>query len=145
MKAWLLPIHLVFVGLWLGCVLTEALFERALLGQGRDKALILARLHKRVDLLVEIPAFAVVLLTGGAMLAHSVPSALLHAKIGFALLAVAANSYCVWLVFRRERFATKQQWAEFDAADHLQHKVGALVLLGILAALAMGLYLYAGQ
>ena len=25
----LLPLHLALVGLWLGCVLTEALFERA--------------------------------------------------------------------------------------------------------------------
>ena len=37
----LLPLHLALVGLWLGCVLTEALFERALLGKGRDKELIL--------------------------------------------------------------------------------------------------------
>ncbi len=144
MKSLLLPIHLVFVGLWLGCVLTEALFERSLLGQGRDKEWILARLHKRVDLFVEIPAFVVVLLTGGAMLANTAPSALLHAKIGFALLAIGANIYCVYLVFRRERFAANNQWVEFDAIDHKQHKFGAVVLVGMLLALALGFYLYTG-
>lgn len=128
----------------MGCVLTEALFERALLGQGRDKELILARLHKRVDLFVEIPAFIVVLVTGAAMLANTTPSTLLHVKIGFALLAIAANIYCIYLVFRRERFAANNQWPEFESVDHKQHKFGAVVLIGILVALGLGLYLYAG-
>jgi hypothetical protein len=56
MDSLLLPLHLLFVGLWLGSVLTEALFERALLGQGRPAELILTRLHIRVDLAIEIPA-----------------------------------------------------------------------------------------
>jgi len=56
----LLPLHLALVGLWLGCVLTEALFERALLGKGRDKELILSALHKSVDVFIEIPAFTLV-------------------------------------------------------------------------------------
>jgi hypothetical protein len=144
MKALLLPVHLVFVGLWLGCVLTEALFERALLGQGRGNELILARLHKRVDLFVEIPAFVMVLLTGGALLAQTAATPLLHTKVGFALVAIAANIYCVYLVFRRERFAANNQWADFEATDHKQHKFGAVVLLGMLFALAIGLYLYSG-
>ena len=62
----LLPLHLALVGLWLGCVLTEALFERALLGKGRDKKLILTALHKRVDMFIEIPAFTLVVVTGMA-------------------------------------------------------------------------------
>ena len=35
MKNLILTAHLLCAGLWLGCVLTEVLFERALLGQGR--------------------------------------------------------------------------------------------------------------
>lgn len=144
MNSLLLSIHLVFVGLWLGCVLTEAIFERALLGQGRDKELILARLHKRVDLFVEIPAFTVVLFSGAAMLVQATPSSLLYVKLGFALLAIAANVYCVYLVFRRERYAANNQWDEFEAIDHQQHKFGALVLIGMLCALVIGLYLHTG-
>jgi hypothetical protein len=140
----LLPLHLACVGIWLGCVLTEALFERALLGQGRAQELILVTLHKRVDLVVEIPAFVAVLLTGSLMLAAAPASALLSAKIGLGLLAIAANIYCVWLVFRRAQAAESGQWTEFARLDHLQHKFGAVVLLAIVAALILGLYRYGG-
>jgi len=144
MHALLLPLHLVFVGLWLGCVLTEALFERALLGQGRDKELILTALHKRVDLFVEIPAFALVVITGGLLLSSVAPTALLHVKLGFALLAVITNIYCVHLVFKRDRIARSGDWLAFEAIDHLQHKMGAIVLIGILGALGLGIYLFSG-
>src|SRR6266568_5063043 len=42
MKSLQLPLHLVSIGLWLGCILTEALFERTLLGRGREQELLLA-------------------------------------------------------------------------------------------------------
>lgn len=142
MNRLLLSIHLVFVGLWLGCVLTEVLFERALLNQGRTQELILVELHKRVDLFVEVPAFVAVLLTGALMLATTNPGPVLHAKIGLGLVAIVANLYCVWLVFRRAKAATAAQWEKFSHLDHLQHKFGAIVLLGILAALSVGIYLY---
>jgi uncharacterized membrane protein len=137
----LLPVHIIAVGIWLGCVLTEALFERALLGAGREQELLLAGLHRRVDLLVEIPAFVVALLTGALMLHNAAPSALLHVKIGFGLLAAAANAYCVWLVFRRFAHARAGRWAAFDRVDQLQHKFGAVVLVGIVVALSIGVYL----
>ena len=144
MKSVLLPLHLAFVGIWLGCVITEALFERALLGKGRAQELILVALHKRVDLVVEIPAFIVVLVTGAAMLSSVNPNPLLTTKIAFGLLAIATNIYCVWLVFRRAQAAQSDQQTEFTRLDHLQHKFGAVVLLAIVAALAIGIYLYAG-
>lgn len=144
MSKLLLPLHLTFIGLWLGCVLTEALFERALLGQGRDKELILTALHKRVDVFVEIPAFVLVLATGAMLLANAPSGPLLHAKLAFAGLAVGANLYCVHLVFKRHRLAVQGQWQAFEAADHLQHKLGALILVGILGALGLGLYLFSG-
>lgn len=143
MKSVLLPLHLAFVGIWLGCVITEALFERALLGKGRAQELILVALHKRVDLVVEIPAFIVVLVTGAAMLSSVNPTPLLATKIAFGLLAIATNIYCVWLVFRRAQAAQSDQQAEFTRLDHLQHKFGAVVLLAIVTALAIGIYLYA--
>lgn len=142
MHHFLLPIHLAFVGIWLGCVLTEALFERALLGQGRAQEMILARLHKRVDLFVEIPAFVVVLVTGALMLLNASASPLLHTKIGLGLLAIVANVYCVGLVFRRERAALGGNWERFAQLDHLQHKVGAIVLVSMVLALGIGVYLF---
>ena len=145
MKSFLLPIHIVFVGVWLGCVLTEALFERALLGKGRAHELILVALHRRVDLLVEIPAFVIVVVTGvllAAGLGH-LPAPLLVGKIVLGLVAALVNAYCVWLVFRRARAADAGHWGEFSRLDGLQHKFGAVVLLALVAALSCGIYLHA--
>jgi len=135
----LLPLHLVFVGLWIGCVSTEALFERALLGKGPAVELLLARLHRRVDLAVEIPAIFIVLVTGGLMVGQAQDSSALRAVAGFGLLAMAANAYCVWLVFQRRDKAAAGDWVGFARLDRQQHKIGALVLGAILAALAAGL------
>lgn len=71
MKTTVLLVHILLVGIWLGCVLTEALFERALLGKGREQEWILTRLHKRVDVWIEIPAFVGVLVSGGVLLNHA--------------------------------------------------------------------------
>ena len=142
MSSFLLPLHLIFVGVWLGCVLTEALFERVLLGKGHEQELVLANLHQRVDLFVEIPAFVVVLVTGALLLAGNSPGWLLQTKIGFGLVAIGTNIYCVRLVFRRAAAAASGQWQEFSRLDRLQHKLGAGVAFGILMALSIGVYVY---
>lgn len=141
MKTVVLISHLLCAGLWLGCVLTEALFERALLGKGRDAERTLAALHWRVDVWVEVPAFVAVVLTGGLLWGMSPHSSLLQWKVAVAMVAVLANVHCVWLVFRRWHHAQRNEWPQFEATDHLQHKVGAVVLLGVLAAAAMGVAL----
>lgn len=140
----LLLVHLICVGIWLGCILTEALFERALLGQGRQQEKILVGLHQRVDLFVEIPAFVLVLVTGALMLSRVTPSMLLHIKVGLGLLAILANAYCVGLVFRRAKAARTGHWSDFERLDHLQHKWGAVVLLALLGALGFGIYIFVG-
>jgi uncharacterized membrane protein len=142
MNSVLLPIHLSFVGIWLGCVLTEALFERALLGKGKEHELTLVTLHKRVDLVVEIPSFVVVLITGALMYPLANVSGLIQIKIALGLLAVVVNGYCVWLVFQRSVAAQSGNWEEFTRLDHKQHKYGAVVLLAIVVALSIGVYAY---
>ena len=122
-----LALHIAFIGIWLGCVLTEALFERALLGTGKSNKLILARLHKKVDLLIEIPAFVAVVSTGTWMLSNTPLDTLLGIKIGFGLIAVLANIICVHLVFARLKAAEAGNWTRFERLDHLQHKIGVLV------------------
>lgn len=135
----LLLLHLLFIGLWLGCVLTEALFERALLGKGRPYEALLAQLHKQVDVWVEIPAFIAVVVTGSLLLLQAPPSQWLHLKVALGLLAVLANTVCVGLVFVRAKAANVDDWHLFARLDHLQHKLGAVVLLALLGALGIGL------
>lgn len=141
MRPLLLPLHLVFASVWLGCILTEALFERALLAEGPVAHLALARLHVRVDNLVELPAILVVLVTGLAMFVQSwprTPSFYVMASSGVA--AIGLNLYCVWLVYQRRSAATNGAWSEFARLDHDQHKAGAAVLVLVLVALIAGVW-----
>jgi len=137
----LLTLHLLFAGLWLGCVLTEALFERALLAGGERNMLMLAQLHKRVDLLVEVPAFLGVLVTGAVMAVGRELPGVLQTKIAIGLLAIVANLWCVVLVFRRLTAAGGGDAAEFSRIDRRQHQWGAVVLLALLVAAALGIAL----
>ena len=139
MKTILIAAHASFSALWLGCILTEALFERALLPKGQDGRLTLAHLHVRVDKIVELPAIFGVLFTGLFMLLEGGRGGLaFHTMLGAGVLAVTANLYCVWLVFQRRDAAVSGNWQRFQSLDHLQHKLGAVVLIGVLAALVAG-------
>ncbi len=140
MNNWLGGLHLTFAAMWIGCILTEALFERVLLAGDRASHLMLARLHVRVDLLVEIPAFTGVLITGAiqSLLPHpasGVTTVMMLSGLG----AIITNLYCVRLVFLRRNAAESADWERFDKLDHLQHKFGALVLLFAVVALGAGI------
>lgn len=113
--------------------------ERALLGQGRPQERLLADLHKRVDVWIEIPVFVAVVLTGSLLLMQPSPRLWLSVKVALGLLAVLANAVCVGLVFARAQAARAGDWERFDRLDSLQHKLGAVVLLAIVAAAGIGL------
>ena len=135
----LLVIHFTFSAVWLGCVLTEALFERALLAGDRSAHRTLADLHVRVDKLVEIPSIAFVLVSGVWLsFLHFPSSAYFYTMLIAGIVAVVANAYCIWLVFRRRDAAHALRWDEFDKLDHLQHKIGGIVLAGLLVAIIFG-------
>lgn len=121
-------------------MLTETLFERALLGQGRGPELLLADLHKRVDLFNEVPAFLAVFASGALLYEGARMTPFLFAKLGFGLLAIVINIYCVWLVVRRATAAHQGRWEQFAQLDHRQHQFGAVVLVALLLALALGSY-----
>jgi hypothetical protein len=142
MTAFLLPLHIAFGGIWLGCVLTETLFERALLGKGHEQELIFVELHERVDLFVEIPAMVGVAITGALMILSAGVGSLPIAVVAVGV-ALCANAYCVWLVFRRAAAARADRWDEFARLDHLQHTYGAAVLVAVVLALVIGVALQA--
>ncbi|WP_028451719.1 hypothetical protein [Chitinilyticum aquatile] len=50
---------------------------------------------------------------------------------------IAANAYCVLLVWRRAAHAEAGDWEQFDAVDHLQPRWGAVVLVSMLLAVMM--------
>ena len=139
MRTILAAIHVTFASLWLGCILTEALFERALLPKGRGGQLTLAHLHVRVDKVVEIPAILGVLVTGILMLSETTRTSVAFQFMLLAgAIAIAANFYCVWLVFKRRDAAVAGNWLRFEALDHIQHKAGGAVLVAVLIGLVAG-------
>lgn len=142
MSVWL-ALHLLSVGVWIGCILVEVLFEHAIPKDG-DLARIVARLHAKVDLAVEVPAFLATLLTGMALLRRTDLDGPMLAKVAAGVLAVAINAVCVRLVLRRDRAAARGDAAAFQAADRRQHAVGGLLVAVLAVPLAIGLARAAG-
>ncbi|WP_237155527.1 hypothetical protein [Oryzibacter oryziterrae] len=131
-----LLLHILFAGLWIGCVMTEVLFERTLSGQGWAADKLLARLHYRVDLAVEMPAALGVGVTGSLMAARIVHWDMALATMATAgLLAIAANILCLVHVRRRHLAALDGDRKAHSAADIRQHRVGTLVVLALLVAI----------
>lgn len=93
--------HLMFLGMWLGVVVTEALFEFS--GSDAESLRAAARFHYTVDMFAELPILAAVLITGAILTVHAWPLTSLHVvKIAASLVAVGSNLICaVWVVQRR--------------------------------------------
>lgn len=134
---WIWTLHATAAGLWMGCVLTEVAFERALQGAGQQDRLRLSALHRRVDLFIEVPAMGAVLLTGLALwtTSGSLSSTWFQVKLASVASAWIANAWCVVVVWRRHNAARRGDMAEFEALDRLQHRLGTVVLVGLVGGL----------
>jgi hypothetical protein len=100
MPAWHIA-QLMALGMWLGVVTTEALFEFS--GSDAESLRAAARFHYTVDMFGELPILFAVLVTGTMLAVHAWPLTPLHfIKIAASLVAVASNLICaVWVVQRR--------------------------------------------
>lgn len=130
-------LHLLGVGVWLGCILVEGIVEQAIDDTATMRRF-MSTLHWRIDRYVEIPSFVVVLLSGAYLLGSVALTPWLVAKIAFGLFAVLLNAYCVLLVFRRLEASRAHDLAGWGAIDERQHKFGALVLVAMVFALTIG-------
>ncbi|MCJ7753492.1 MAG: hypothetical protein MUP13_02890 [Thermoanaerobaculales bacterium] len=96
-------IHLIVLSLWGGVVATEAVIEIYPFRHSEMHAATI-RLHYWIDLLVEGPLVAAVIVTGAWLLFHLDPVTPLHlVKVGFASAAIAVNVFCIAVVVRRGR------------------------------------------
>src|SRR5215471_6727767 len=90
--------HLVALGVWLGVVITEVLFEFT--GSDADSLRAAARFHYNVDKFGEVPILCAVVITGLALTVRAWPLTPLHfVKIATSLIAVGANVICTMWVF----------------------------------------------
>ena len=137
-------LHVFCAAAWTGCILVEALYEHSI-DHSPTMRRFVSVLHWRTDKYVEVPALAGVLLSGGIMLAHADMTVMLWTKVALGLTAIAFNLACVVLVARRLVAARADDFATWERLDHLQHKLGAVVLLALVGALVIGGMVLAGR
>jgi hypothetical protein len=94
--------HLVALGIWLGVVIAEVLFEFT--GSDADSLRAAARFHYNVDKFGELPILFAVLVTGTILAVRAWPLTPLHVvKIAASLASVGAAFVCTLWVFQRRR------------------------------------------
>jgi hypothetical protein len=92
--------HLVSLGMWLGVVVAEVLFEFA--GSDADSLRAAARFHYNVDKFGELPILFAVLTTGTILAVRAWPLTSLHLiKIAMSLVSVSSALICTLWVFQR--------------------------------------------
>jgi hypothetical protein len=132
--------HLMALGIWLGIVTTEALFEFS--GSDPDSLRAAARFHYTVDLFGELPILAAVIVTGVMLTARiETMTVLLQVKIAAALVAIGSNLICAVWVVQRRRVTDPVVLMAFRRKIWMTAAVG--VVFGT-AALAIGLVHFRG-
>jgi len=138
-----LGIHLLAIGVWVGVVGAEFIIEFA--GMKDDEALKRASLlHYKTDVWVEIPAFAIVLVTGLMMVNASHLTGLFLVKIIFAVAAILLNLVNVYAVFRRRRFALVDDMEGVQSTARLI-QVSGLIIPCFLIAFGIGIWSLSGS
>jgi hypothetical protein len=101
MESWHLA-HVIVLGMWLGVVITEVLFEFA--ASDAESLRAAARFHYNVDKYGELPILVAVLVTGTILTVRSWPLSSLHiVKVSASLIAVGSALICILWVFQRRR------------------------------------------
>ena len=136
--SFVLALHILAVGIWLGCLATEIFFEK-LMERDESARLFVSLLHDRVDRFVEGPAFVVTGVTGLVLTQDAVWTPALIAKVVLGASAILLNVWCVKVVVDRAAAAGEGRWQDWVRVDHLQHKVGGLVTVLLIAAVAMAI------
>jgi predicted signal transduction protein with EAL and GGDEF domain len=94
--------HLIALGMWLGVVITEVLFEFA--ASDADSLRAAARFHYNVDKFGELPILFAVLITGTILAVRAWPLTPLHFfKIAASLISVGCALICTRWVFQRRQ------------------------------------------
>lgn len=136
----LLQLHLFCVAFWLGVVAVEYLIEQGR-SQSRSQGFTVARLHRRIDLFFEMPAFSVVLVTGLLLIEPARFDGIYALKVIAGGIAVAGNVLCLVPVLRRRVAADQDDLVEVIRQSKLIDGISLLAIPAGLLALACGIYL----
>lgn len=130
-------IHLLAIGIWAGCVATEAVLEIAL-GKLSPHESGLASIHAKIDRFVEMPAIAAALVTGVHMLSGAAWDGLLVGKVLLGVAAVVLNTIAAYTVHRRLTCLQANDMAGYARFDRLHERIGLGCVLSIAGAIAVG-------
>lgn len=136
----LLQIHLFAVAFWLGVVAVEYLLEQSR-AQSRNQGFTVARLHRKIDLFFEMPAFLVVLITGILLFEPARFEGLYAVKVVAGAVAVLGNMLCLVPVLRRRAAADKEDLGDVISQSRLIDRISLTAIPAGLVALACGVYL----
>ncbi len=135
----ILFIHLMAIGIWAGCVATEAVLELAL-GKVPPERSGLAALHAKIDRFVELPAIFIALLTGASLLHLALWDQLLITKVSLGLAAVILNAIAAYTVHRRLQCLNAGDMAGYDVFNRWHERIGIGCVLTIAGAIVVGGY-----
>ena len=107
----LLQLHLFAVAFWLGVVAVEYLLEQSR-AQSRSQGFMVARLHRKIDMIFEMPAFSVVLLTGILLFEPGRFDGVYALKVITGATAVIGNMLCLIPVLKRRESADDDNLCE---------------------------------
>jgi hypothetical protein len=136
----LLQLHLFAVAFWLGVVAVEYLIEQGR-AQSRSQGFTVARLHRKIDLLFEMPAFSVVLVTGLLLIEPARFDGLYALKVVAGGIAVLGNLLCLVPVLQRRAAVEKDDLSEVIRQSRQIDRISLLAIPAGLVALACGVYL----
>ncbi len=136
----LLQLHLFAVAFWLGVVAVEYLLEQSR-AQSRSQGFTVARLHRRIDMFFEMPAFTVVLVTGVLLIEPARFDGIYALKVVAGSIAVFGNVLCLVPVLKRRASAEADDLADVIYQSKMIDRVSLLAIPAGLLALACGVYL----
>lgn len=136
----LLQLHLFVVAFWLGVVAVEYLIEQGR-AQSRSQGFTVARLHRRIDMFFEVPAFTVVLVTGLLLIEPERFDGVYTLKIAVGGIAVLGNLLCLVPVLKRRASAEADDLADVIYQSKMIDRISLLAIPAGLLALACGVYL----
>jgi hypothetical protein len=136
MNVTILQIHLVVASAWMGLIAAELIIER--MARGKVIRQFVAKVHKTIDIYIEAPLVALVLITGCILLYRlgAGVSPMLLFKIVLGVVAVVSNVICIYWVLRRARSKDDADFVHFARRIALTTYT---IPLGLLA-LVIGMY-----
>ena len=135
-----LSLNLFAVAFWLGVVAVEYLIERSR-AQSRSQGFTVARLHRKIDLFFEMPAFSVVLVTGILLIEPSRFDGIYAVKVFAGGIAVIGNLLCLVPVLKRRAAAENDDLSDVIRQSRLIDIISLAAIPAGLLTLACGVYL----